>query len=289
MWSVRLALLLQAFAHELAELALVRPFASNQEIQEIESAFSLWNAVSPCGDKALAEVDIFLVYSRRLDENPVASIAAANVQNSFRARSEPWHRCFREFHIEAANLTAAEDIYDSRGYAVRKDWVNGSNKVFRFILQSFLEKSFVSDYEAFFFMEFDSTPLRPFWLDQFYAEVFQYPRAAIHGSRYRGDSWDNFLHHIPNSLLYHMNGNAIYFLRHPWLRFLAQKLEEEAASENGSIAFDVRMAQLTLEAPTRSDLQTAWTQNVPESVELRHVLKHRCFPKVKQYPQARCK
>lgn len=109
MWSVRLALLLQAFAHELAELALVRPFASNQEIQEIESAFSLWNAVSPCGDKALAEVDIFLVYSRRLDENPVASIAAANVQNSFRARSEPWHRCFREFHIEAANLTAAEE------------------------------------------------------------------------------------------------------------------------------------------------------------------------------------
>ena len=30
-------------------------------LQEIESAFSLWNAVSPCGDKALAEVDIFLV------------------------------------------------------------------------------------------------------------------------------------------------------------------------------------------------------------------------------------
>eukprot|EP00435_Cladocopium_sp_Y103_P015994 s2068_g3.t4 len=112
--------------------------------------------------------------------------------------------------------------------------------------------------------EFDSTPLRPFWLDQFYAEVFHYPRTAIRGSRYRGDSWDNFLHHIPNSLLYHMNGNAIYFLRHPWLSFLAQKLEEDATSENGSVAFDVRMAQLTLEAPTRSDLQTAWTQNVPE-------------------------
>lgn len=31
------------------------------------------------------------------------------------------------------------------------------------------------------------------------AQVFQYPRAAIRGSRYRGDSWDNFLHHIPNS------------------------------------------------------------------------------------------
>ena len=137
-------------------------------------------------------------------------------------------RCFRAVFVEAANLSAEEDIYDSRGYTVRKDWVNGPNKVFRFILRSFLEKSetFSADYEAFYFMEFDSTPLRPFWLDQFHAEVFHYPRAAIRGSRYRGDSWDNFLHAIDESLLYHINGNAIYFLKHPWLRFLAEKLEE---------------------------------------------------------------
>ena len=31
------------------------------------------------------------------------------------------------------------------------------------------------------------------------AQVFHYPRTAIRGSRYRGDSWDNFLHHIPSS------------------------------------------------------------------------------------------
>lgn len=151
--------------------------------------------------------------------------------------------------MEAANLTADEDIYDSRGYTVRKDWVNGPNKVFRFILRScwalkkdlksalgFLEKSFSSaDYEAFYFMEFDSTPLRSFWLDQFYAEVFHYPRAAIRGSRYRGDSWDNFLHAIDESLLYHINGNAIYFLKHPWLRFLAGKLEEDVANGEASL------------------------------------------------------
>jgi len=262
MWWVLHALLFQALARE---FAVVRPFASDQEIQDMGAAFRLWNTVHPCGDKALAEFDIFVVYSRRLDENFAAWTSARNLQNSFRARSEPWHRCFREFHVEAANLTAVEDIYDSRGYTVRKDWVNGPNKVFRFILQSFLQKSFVSsnNYEAFFFMEFDSTPLRPFWLDQFYAEAVHYPRAAIRGSRYRGDSWDNFLHDIPDSLLYHMNGNAIYFLHHPWLHFLAQKMEEDANSENASTAFDVRMAQLTLEAATRSDLQTAWAESVP--------------------------
>ena len=42
-------------------------------------------------------------------------------------------------------LWAWKDIYDSRGYTVRKDWVNGPNKVFRFILQSGLAfgKTFV--------------------------------------------------------------------------------------------------------------------------------------------------
>ena len=38
-----------------------------------------------------------------------------------------------------ATDSASQDIYDSRGYAVRKDWVNGPNKVFRFILQSSLD------------------------------------------------------------------------------------------------------------------------------------------------------
>ncbi|CAK9059991.1 unnamed protein product [Durusdinium trenchii] len=244
------------------ELAVVRPFASVQEVQDMSTAFQLWNTVAPCGDKAFAEFDLFLVYSRRLDENPVALRAAEKIQNSFQNKSEPWHRCFRHFYLEAANLTAQEDVYDSRGYAVRKDWVNGPNKVFRFILHSFLVKAFSSsDYEAFFFMEFDSTPVRPFWLDQFYAEVFHYPSTAIRGSRYRGDSWDNFLHAIPESLLYHINGNAIYFLKHPWLSFLAQKLQEEADSENASVAFDVRMAQLTLDAPNRS--ASDWENYVP--------------------------
>ncbi|CAJ1381182.1 unnamed protein product [Effrenium voratum] len=113
-------------------------------------------------------------------------------------------------------------------------------------------------------MEFDSIPLRSFWLDQFHAEVTYYPRTAIRGSRYRGDSWDNFLHAIPAQLLYHINGNAVYFVKHPWLVFLEQQLQEEASSENSSVAFDVRMAALTLEAPAfKPELAAAWAASVP--------------------------
>ncbi|CAE7738143.1 CSMD1, partial [Symbiodinium sp. CCMP2456] len=96
--------------------------------------------------------------------------------------------------VRAANLTAAEDVYDSRGYAVRKDWVNGPNKVFRFVLRSFFDGGYASNYSSFFFMELDAVPLQAFWLDQFAREALCYPTAAIRGSRYLGDSWDMFSH-----------------------------------------------------------------------------------------------
>ncbi|CAE7240666.1 CSMD1 [Symbiodinium sp. CCMP2456] len=265
-----LALLLCLEVARAQELAVVRPFASSQEIEDMDEAFALWNTVSPCGDKALAEFDLILVYSRKFGQNPDALAAVERVSTLFRERTQPWHRCFREVHIRAANLTADEDVYDSRGYAVRKDWVNGPNKVFRYILRSFLDSTLApADYDAFFFMEFDSVPLRSLWLDQLYAEVVIYPRAAIRGSRYRGDSWDPFLDEISAELLQHLNGNAIYF-KHPWLEFLADQLEEDEAEGNASTAFDVRMAALTLQASLEAadnattSLAAAWKQHVAE-------------------------
>ncbi|CAJ1411369.1 unnamed protein product [Effrenium voratum] len=70
------------------------------------------------------------------------------------------------------------------GYTVRKDWVNGPNSVFRFVLGSFYEGNF-SNYDAFYFMELDAVPVQPWWLEQFVGEALYYPRAAIRGSRYR--------------------------------------------------------------------------------------------------------
>ncbi|OLP79636.1 hypothetical protein AK812_SmicGene40049 [Symbiodinium microadriaticum] len=38
-----------------------------------------------------------------------------------------WAQCFRSLSVQA-NLTAVEDVYDSRGYSIRKAWVTGPNK-----------------------------------------------------------------------------------------------------------------------------------------------------------------
>ncbi|CAE7249816.1 CSMD1, partial [Symbiodinium natans] len=134
-----------------------------------------------------------------------------------------WSTCFRSMFIHEANLTAWEDIYDSRGYSVHKGWVAGPNKVFRSVLRSFVDKAF-GEYSHFYFMEFDAVPVRAEWLQQFVAEALYYPPAAIRGSRYRGDTWDNYLQKLPLELLFHINGNAIYTVGHPWTQYLLTQL-----------------------------------------------------------------
>ncbi|CAJ1412352.1 unnamed protein product [Effrenium voratum] len=95
-------------------------------------------------------------------------------------------------------------------------------------------------------MEFDAdVPIRSGWVAQLITEAYD-PTMAVRGSRYRGDSWDAFLQDIPPSLLFHINGNAIYNITHPWLRYLYGELEREAVAGTLSAAFDVRMAELSL-------------------------------------------
>eukprot|EP00913_Durusdinium_trenchii_P025694 g24114.t1 len=53
---------------------------------------------------------------------------------------------------------------------------------------------------------------------------------------------------MPDDLLLHINGNAIYYIHHPWLRWLNSRLMDEATTEYNEVAFDVRMARLTLDA-----------------------------------------
>lgn len=67
-------------------------------------------------------------------------------------------------------------------------------------------------------------------------------------SKYLGDNWDNFLSKMPASLLNHINGNAIYNLTSPSLEYLIDQLELEADSVENSIPYDLRIAQIILEA-----------------------------------------
>lgn len=158
----------------------------------------------------------------------------------------PWSSCFRAFQSHNANLTAEEDVYDMRGYSARNDWANGPNRVFSFVTRSFYDGTFGS-YDAFYFMELDAVPVRGNWLQQLVEEAYD-DSMAVRGSRYRGDTWDAYLRLLPLELLFHVNGNAIYNLSHPWMQNLTESLQEQL-----SVAFDLHMARRTLEVYGLSD------------------------------------
>eukprot|EP00439_Symbiodinium_sp_Y106_P040471 s2369_g4.t5 len=231
-----------------SKLAVVRNFATDAEAESVSGVFGLWNETLPCSSAPIdAEVDLILVYNRVLEESALAAAAVETLRSRFEGRLDPWATCFSSFQVQEINLTSSEDIYDRRGYEIRRDWVHGPNTVFRTLLRNFIDRAW-GNYSHFYFMEFDAVPVRSNWLDQFILEALRYPDAAIRGSHYRGDTWDTFLRNMPMDLLYHINGNAIYNVQHPWLEYLLAKLDEDAALETDSgVAFDVLMANLSFE------------------------------------------
>ncbi|CAE7811653.1 unnamed protein product [Symbiodinium sp. KB8] len=106
---------------------------------------------------------------------------------------------------------------------------------------SFFNGTFPASYDSFYFMEIDAVPVRPFWLDQFIAE-------------------------------------AVYNLQHPWLRWLYEQLELEQSTEFNAIAFDLRMANLSLEGRegTNADAAAAWAQHVPSDEDAANHTPRKC-------------
>eukprot|EP00439_Symbiodinium_sp_Y106_P055192 s237_g7.t1 len=219
--------------------------SSYAEVQSLQSVFDLWSQVPPCTEAPEVAVDVILLFSKTFEASPHARTAADAIKTQFENGTFTWAQCFRSLAIEEANLTAMEDVYDSRGYSIRKAWVTGPNKVFRSVLRAAVDQT-VGEYSHFFYMELDSVPVRADWLQQYVAEALYYPAAAIRGSRYRGDTWDGFLKDLPLELLVHINGNAVYNVEHPWTLQLLTHLEDPSF-EIDSIAFDIKMANLSFE------------------------------------------
>ena len=71
-------------------------------------------------------------------------------------------------------------------------------------------------------------------------------------SKYRGDKWNAFYSQLPAPLISHLNGNAVYNLKHPLLNVIVSKLESEIGTAGNAVPFDYRIAQVLHEAQTGS-------------------------------------
>jgi hypothetical protein len=81
-------------------------------------------------------------------------------------------------------------------------------------------------------------------------------------SKYRGDKWNSFYSQLPNSLVNHLNGNAVYNLTHPLLDKLVDQLESERDTTANAIPFDYRISQMI------QDVQTGTAPEFPNFPDL---------------------
>ena len=89
---------------------------------------------------------------------------------------QPHTACFRVVLQEYANLTAQEDSYPA-----------GPSRMLHRLLHS---QKLKVEADAFFLLESDLIPLRPFWLDALYHDALAGGRFWIRGSILLGDDLD---------------------------------------------------------------------------------------------------
>ncbi|OLQ02897.1 hypothetical protein AK812_SmicGene14200 [Symbiodinium microadriaticum] len=264
-----------AGGHGHEHLAVVRVF-STDEVMLLNGSKMHWDTVVPCTTKSnMSAIDLILVYSKDLASNSMANEAGLgnrfvgyrgsrdfeqvvmDIVNGFQMKMDMDAQAIKSM---SAMLNPEQDVYDSNGYTTNKHWVSGCpNHVFKNILDAMFKGAYMDMYDSFFLMEMDAVPIKSNWLDQFEMEAHEVHdnNQAVRGSQYlgsegpalgsefltAGDKWDLFKHQMPVYLVDHINGNAIYNLKHPWTRYLYDTFTMVGdASMMEEMAFDVAFA-----------------------------------------------
>ncbi|CAE7714386.1 unnamed protein product [Symbiodinium sp. CCMP2592] len=247
-------------------LAVVRVFSTEEELQLLNNSVPQWdmNGSIPCTTKSnMSEIDLILVYSKDLEMDKDAKGLVSEIEMSFHSKEFNWMNCFTNIKNMSAKLNPEQDVYDNRGYTTNKHWVSGPNAVFSKIMMAMMEGEFNDTYDIFFLMEMDAVPIKDHWLDQFETEAHEMAdnSMAIRGSQYLGDKWDLFKAMMPTYLVEHINGNAMYNLKHPWTKAVYDAFNSmDGGNMMEEMAFDVAFAMITMDAMSgnTSQFAAAW-------------------------------
>lgn len=93
------------------------------------------------------------------------------------------------------------------------------------------------DYELAMVMEADVQVRRTGWLSVVLNDIRSKSPFAILGSKFKGKAWDEFRDLMPQALLDHINGNAVYNLTSPLFQVLLNELNEEAGTEWDAVPY----------------------------------------------------
>lgn len=243
-------------------IALLRPFSSKRASSLVES-FDIWDEFPPCKEKNNAEfseravneeqyeIHIILSYSQSYSSSIAANNSTSYLIEHF--RNYAWsHTCISSIRRIETHIPPEEDLYNPAEAGNNRMWVNGPNIQFLDSIETIQAEKWGS-FDYVFIMESDVIPVQQYWLDTLLNEVSLESKSAegfaILGSKFAGTAWDNFRSKLPLALLNHINGNAVYNLRHPLFRFLLIQLrkEQRKSDVHYSIPYDYRISQILLE------------------------------------------
>jgi len=228
-------------------MAIVRPF-SPKDYASIEQSFKSWESqFIPCGDQHQNNsFDLYLSYSQDLNQGygkRYVSPLLNYFRKSFINGNLSWSKCFQNLFLHDCKINENEDIYNPHQYYTNSLWVNGPNEQFRIISEFFGKQ----DYDVWYLMEMDSHPIKAGFLDALAEEIERERPFAILGSTYKGDRWDMMMNEVQSTLKNHINGNAVYNVSHPTMKFLLEQLKNGSQYDYNRIPYDYRMSQLIYE------------------------------------------
>lgn len=236
-------------------IAIVRPFSLIQA-ENLVSSFDTWENHLPCRienekkENPTYEADLFLSFSQSYSQSPDVRKETNQVNQIFHSNKWGNQGCFQNLKTIEANIPLEEDMYEPSLSQIDSMWVNGPNRQFEsafHTLQSMTSASSESGYDVMFLMEADSKPVKSYWLDSLVEEITQQSPFGILGSKYDGDSWDQFKDKLPLALVNHINGNAVYNLTHPFIGRIVNQMKSEAQTPFNSVPYDYRISQIAYE------------------------------------------
>lgn len=224
--------------HSSKKRAIVRPFSPN-DWNKLISSFDVWNTNVPCDSNSPLTVptDLFLHYSRSLSDAPFYDELSKAVE---RLDDAPWRKCFRYVKLIDAKLTAEQDVYEPTKSKTMKNFNQGPQMQFLRLVATLGN----AGYELFYLLEPDTTPLRSDWLVSLQNIIQRERPFMIVGSTYSGSKWNAFRDELPESLLHHINGNAIYNISSSTFQQFVNAMIVEGV---GHSSFDLRFAEMLLQ------------------------------------------
>jgi len=160
------------WAVECPSLAIARTF-SVADTHLLRGSFSIWDDFPPCQIGSPLQVDLFLVYSRSLNDSVPAQDAIEAVKDSF-SNSHGWKKCISRVIGIGVDIDAEVDLYQLDHQHSNPLWVNGPNRQFERTIRA-VQDAESGSYDLLYLMEMDSIPVQPFWLDRIIEKMSEEP------------------------------------------------------------------------------------------------------------------